>query len=36
MFYLINVVTDLLLFFLGVEALDDGDIVCANQNYLLV
>lgn len=36
MFYLINVVTDLMLFFLGEEALLDDDITCANKNYIIV
>lgn len=36
MFYLINVVTDFMLYFLGEEALEDKTIICANHSYLLV
>ena len=36
MFYLINVVTDLMLFFLGKDAIEVSAIQCANDNYLIV
>jgi hypothetical protein len=36
MFYIINNVCDLMLFFLGMEALRDKYLICANHNYLLV
>jgi hypothetical protein len=36
MFYMINVVTDLMLFFLGEESLKDNQITCASHNYLIV
>jgi hypothetical protein len=36
MFYLINNVSDLILFFLGMESLKQNSIVCANHTYLLV
>ena len=35
-FYFINIIADLALYFLGNDAIIDGDILCARDNFLIV
>lgn len=35
-FYFINIIADLILYFLGNDAITDGDILCARDRYLIV
>lgn len=36
LFYFINIIVDLILFFLGNDAILEKDIICANENYFIV
>lgn len=36
MYYFINVLTDLMLFILGIEALEEHALFCVNHTYLVV